>query len=209
MSKKRGQASTEYIIIIGIVLVGIIVIFWILWHKVQVEIKEEQSADCVQALAQGANEVYSLSPGSKKYITCNVPGSVTEFTAIANEINMELSSSGDHVAFSKAQVMGNLSNYQDKGVYSIPVELLDDGVVQIGEPLLVLGPPLITYVGPQGDACNPIVLRVNTDQSTVCRYGREGEPEKTGIKTVGSSTRYYDLPHDMEGAGLSHHRSFG
>lgn len=208
---KRGQASTEYVMIIGIILVLLIPLFWYAWHRTNQDVKENQVTDCVQSLAQGADEVYSLSPGSKKYITCNIPGSVSAWDVQQNQINMKLSTSGDHVAFTKGNVVqGDLSKFTQKGTYRIPVELQDDGTVLIGEGGAIGGPLMITWTWPEDDTqtCNPVVLRANTNRGSDCRYGLEGEPA-VGGGNVGSSTRFDNLPHDMEGKTLSHHASLG
>ena len=78
---KRGQSSTEYVMIIGLILVLLIPLFWYAWQRTNTDVKENKAADCVQSLQQAADEVYSLSPGSKKFITCYVPGSVKYSTS--------------------------------------------------------------------------------------------------------------------------------
>lgn len=207
---KRGQASTEYIIIIGIILVLLIPLFWYAWNRASKDVKENQAADCVQSLAQGADEVYSLSPGSKKYITCNVPGSVTAWNVQNKEINMKLSTSGDHVAVTQGDVVQGIDLPTAKGTYRIPVELLDDGTVLIGAEGVAGGPLTITWTWPEDDTetCNPVVLRANTNRGSDCRYGKAGDIDKFGVPIDGTTT-YDEFLLDMEGKTLGHHASLG
>ena len=70
MDEKRAQASLEYVIVVGILLVLLIPLFYYLTYTSSESVKNSQAEDAVKSLASAANEVYSLSPGSKRYAPC-------------------------------------------------------------------------------------------------------------------------------------------
>ena len=171
MLGKRGQASLEYAIIVGILMVILIPLFYYALHRSSETVKSSQAEDAVNSLAAAADEVYSLSPGTKKYVWINIPAGVTSAQIQnATEISLRLGvydQTGDIVSITKAPIVGTIPTA--KGTYRIAVELLDSGIVQIGSGNDTT-PPIIVWTSPSGQVCNPITLRANTNEPARCKF---------------------------------------
>ena len=190
---KPGQVAMEAIIFIGIALVILIPLFFLTISGASETVKRQQANDAVTSLAQAANEVYALSPGTKKYVEINIPASVQDDQVQGNEIVLKTTNKGDFVGITNAVVVGNVPT--EKGRYHVEVEHLQSGIVRIGTQADDLMPPVITYKSPNppnGYMCNPIVLRVNTDESSLCKFD-----------TV--DTDYNSMSTFMNGNALGHH----
>jgi uncharacterized protein (UPF0333 family) len=165
--KKRGQSGLEYIVLVGIVLVVLIPLIYYSTSTSSEAIKQSQGEDMVWSLANAADEVYVLSPGTKKYVWINVPGNIQDFQINSTEISVTFSGFGDIVAATKATVVGKIPIA--RGRYKIPIELLASGIVRIGEGNDST-PPIITWKDPTGLVCNPITLRATTDEPALCKF---------------------------------------
>src|SRR3989344_1202904 len=165
---KRGQSSAEVLTLVGIFLIILIPIFFISMSITGASIKQQQGDDAVTSLAQAANEVYSLSPGTKRVVTIEIPSGVQDDVVAGNEIVLKTSDRGDIVATTNALVVGSIPT--EKGRYNVEVEHLTSGVVRIGSAPADTTPPTITFKSPLGYACNPIFLIVNTDESARCKF---------------------------------------
>ena len=84
---KKAQSSLEYLILIGILLVITIPLFYYAINKSYETIKINQAEDFVSSLTKAADEVYSLSPGTKKHIIVNIPGGTQNIEITENEIS--------------------------------------------------------------------------------------------------------------------------
>lgn len=193
---QKSQASLEYVILVGILLVMLIPLIYFSFEKTSENVKLTLAEDVVKSLAKAADDVYALSPGTKKQVIVTVPSGVKGSLINSSEISLTLSIFGqttDIMSVTKATVIGYIP--VEKGTYRIPVELLDSGVVQIGEGSDSI-PPIITWKYPEGAACNPITLRVNTNEPARCRFDT-------------SDKEYADMQKEMEGNSLGHSYSFG
>jgi len=167
---KRGQASFEYIILIGALLVLIVPLFYYTFTKSSEFIKLSQAEDLVQSIAKSADDVYALSPGSVKYVWVTVPGAVQQISVDTSEITMTLTSYGETsevVAFTRAPLVGSLQSA--RGTYKVRVEHLETGAVLIGEANDT-AVPYINWKSPTGLTCNPVTLRANTNEPATCKY---------------------------------------
>lgn len=168
LTMKRGQTAIEMLMLIGFFLIILIPLFFISVSITGASVKQQQADDAVTSLAKAADEVYALSPGTKKYVTVEIPGSVQDDMVEGNEIGLKTTDQGDIIAYTKAVVVGSIPT--EKGRYHVEVEHLASGVVRIGTAPDDATPPTITYKSPSGYACNPITLRVNTDESSICKF---------------------------------------
>lgn len=194
--ERRGQVSLEYVILIGILLVILIPIFYYSLTTSSEKVKLSQAENTVLTLSKAVEEVYSLSPGTKKYVWLSIPGGVQEARITGSEITLVVGVAGkssDYTAFTKAIVVGNIPT--EKGVYRIPVELLESGVVQIGSSEDTK-PPSITWISPAGAGCNPVTLRATTDESAACKYDTQ-------------DTSYFAMSYTMSGNALGHNAELG
>lgn len=158
----------EILIIIGLVLIIMVPLFLLAMSGASETVKQQQANDAVTSLAQAASEVYALSPGSKKYVWVDIPNSVQDNQVGGNEITLKTADKGDYVGITSAVVVGSIP--MEKGRHQVEVEHLASGVVRIGSAPNDSTPPNITFKSPAGFACNPILLRVNTDESSVCKF---------------------------------------
>jgi uncharacterized protein (UPF0333 family) len=189
---RKAQASLEYIVIVGVVLILLIPLFYYVSNASAENIKIAQIEDAVNSLAKAADDVYALSPGTKKYVWVSIPGGVEGKFLNASEIVLTIGGS-DIVAITKATVVGEIPT--DKGTHKVPVELLDSGVVRIGSGDDTT-PPVIVWKSPSGLTCNPITLKVNTNEPSTCKYD-----------TVDNT--YNNMNFQMSGNSLGHSEEFG
>ncbi|MFH0798253.1 MAG: hypothetical protein V1906_02465 [Candidatus Woesearchaeota archaeon] len=171
MLNKRGQVSTEYIMIVGIVLLLLIPIFYISAEKISNEIKVSQANDAVTSLARAVNVVYSLGPGTKRLIEITIPGGVenTEVNGTLIQIRLHVFGGSSDVY---AMTITNVSGYvpSQKGTYHIPLEAQEDGTVRIGGYNDTTQPAVI-WKSPNGIiAMQNIMLQATTNEPAQCRY---------------------------------------
>jgi hypothetical protein len=193
---KQGQASIEYLMVVGIVLIIVFVLFYFVFFKSSENIKLVQAEDFVTSLVQGADEVYSLAPGTKKTIWVNLPGGVQSAIIYPNEISLTISVSGgtsDIVAISRAPLVGTLPS--GKGTHRISVEHLPNGVVLVGSGNDTVA-PVIVWTNPSGLSCNPITLRANTNEPATCKYSTTDQD-------------YSNMETKMVGTAIGHSYSLG
>ena len=103
---KQAQAATEALVFIGIALIIMVPLFWLAISGASETIKGQQADDAVTSLAQAADEVYALSPGSKTYVWVDIPASVENNQVQGNEIVLKLTGKGDFVGITNAVVVG-------------------------------------------------------------------------------------------------------
>lgn len=136
MQKKRGQLSVEYMAVIGALIVIAIPLFYYTTVKTNQEIKLSQADTTINSLANTADAIYALGPGSKKHVWITIPKGVTSSSLNNREILLQLSifgSTSELHASTKADLTGEIPT--DPGTYKINVEMLEDGRVNfyIGE----------------------------------------------------------------------------
>ncbi|MBT4539465.1 hypothetical protein HOI26_01650 [Candidatus Woesearchaeota archaeon] len=193
---KNGQVAIEYIAIAGVILAILIPLFYFSFNTTNETITESQAEDAVFSLASAANEVYALSPGSKREVWVQIPGGTNSVIIQENEISLNIHIAGrvsDYVAFTKPTIVGTIP--LDKGTHRISVELLSSGIVQIGEANDTT-PPVITWTAPTDITCNPVTLRVNTDEPSICKFDT-------------NDVDYESMDTAMEGNAIGHSYLFG
>ncbi|MBI2672273.1 hypothetical protein HYX16_05040 [Candidatus Woesearchaeota archaeon] len=129
----KGQASFEYVIMVGVVLVLLIPIAsYVIYHSSQT-IKINQADDAVKSIAKKADTVYALGKGSKSFVSVILPSGIINTSINNNDIIIVLSIYGgktEIIAHTKANLVGSLPTL--KGSLTIPIEMLDSGEVKIG-----------------------------------------------------------------------------
>ncbi len=169
--QKRGQASVEYLAIIGIVLVVTIPLFFYSFQKSSENIKINQADDAVNTVARAADSVYALGPGAKRFVWVTIPQGTTGSSINNNSVQLQITIFGgisDIHASSRANLIGVMP--YEAGVYKIPVESLDSGYVQIGSGNDT-EPPIVVFTTPSGIICNQYVtLKANTNEPAFCKY---------------------------------------
>lgn len=173
---KRGQISTEYIMIIGLIFLVTLPLFAYAFVEVTRSIQMNHAEDAVNTLANAANTVYALGPGSKKYVWINTPGGVVSQSVSNKEISLKLHIFGgdsDVFADTKPTVIGSIPT--SKGQHRIAVESLGSGRVRIGEAEEDTTSPEITRIYPdlspgQKLCAGTITIGADTDEAAKCKY---------------------------------------
>lgn len=132
-----GQAATEYIALVGVVLIVIIPILYYVNEQVVSNSRINQANDAVSILASAADSVYALGPGSVNYVWVTIPSGVKSFSiagANQNVIVLKLSIFGgvnDFTAQSKVkfEAKGNILDMLSKqGTYKVFLKADEDKV---------------------------------------------------------------------------------
>ena len=129
----KAQASFEYIILIGTLLILVVPIFYYVTYQSSQNLKAYQADDAVKSIARTVDTVYAIGPGTKNYVWVTFPGGIQNTSISNNEIIIRISSYGgetDIIAKTRAKVIGNIT--AQKGTYKISIEMLDSGEVKIG-----------------------------------------------------------------------------
>ncbi len=125
----KSQVSLEYIILIGIILIAFIPIIYFSTTKLS-DTRIYEANDAVNTLADAANSVCSLGPGSKDYVWITLPKGTKSSLIYGKEIIIVTSKYGDVYSKSKCNITGDVPN--NAGTYKIAVETLASGIVNIG-----------------------------------------------------------------------------
>ena len=192
----RGQISFEYVVLVGLLLVLLIPLIYYASSYTAQNVKISKAEDVVTSLAEAADEVYASSPGTKKYVWINVPNGVSSTHVNSTEITLVMNFFGkysDITAITRSTVTGNIPS--DSGTYRLRVELLSSGVVLIGEGVDD-APPVISWTSPDGSTCNPVILRITTNEAAVCRFDS-------------SNLEYSSMANQMYGNALGHSYELG
>lgn len=188
----KAQASTEYVILIAVVLVALIPIFYFALQKSNTDIKINQVDDAVNALAKAANSVYSLGPGTKDHVWITMPEGVQDIIINGTEINIKISLLGK-ISDVHASTIGNVTGYisTNPGTYKIPVEALSNGIVLVGA-VNDTDPPTVTFTSPSGEISErEPILSATTNEDADCKYD---ETDK----------EYSEMSNFFDGSGLVH-----
>jgi uncharacterized protein (UPF0333 family) len=202
MISKRGQIGIEYLMILGAILLITIPLFFYAIYETNYKVRLNQADDTVNTLANAADTVYSMGPGSKKYVWVSIPSGVESSLVNESDIQLTLSifgGSSDITAFSKAVLVGSVPTGQ--GTYRIAVEALEAGIVRIGEEYNDTTPPVILRVYPtttSGQVICPgfITLGADTDEPATCKYDTTDPPQTPEFYSTMSS--------NFDGRGLTH-----
>ncbi len=184
----KAQVATEYIILLGIVLLAVIPIIYYATSESNRSTRINAATDAVNIVARKAESIYALGQGSRDYVWINIPSGVNDSLVSNYTIRLTFENLGDVAAFPRVNVTGWLPTEQ--GTYRISVEMLED-VVVIG-PTDDTIPPQVVGKAPNGIVRirNP-VLSATTNEPATCKYSETDQP-------------YDNMPNTMDGAGLKH-----
>lgn len=202
--------------ITGLLLLVTIPLFVYAFIEVNRSVQMNHAEDAVNTLANAADTVYSLGPGSKKYVWISTPGGVTQscvglvegspICVDSKEVSMKMYIFGgesDVFAKTKPTVIGSIPTA--KGPHRIAVESLGSGVVRIGEAPVDAETPLITRIYPDVESgekiCSGIItVGADTNEPTVCRYFKDGDYDGKSDWQL-----WEDQGNEFEGRALSHY----
>lgn len=168
---KRGQTSFEYIVIVGAIILLMIPFLSYAVSKINRETKFNTAEEAVAKLAQAADSVAVLGPGTRRFVTITLPADISATSINGTEILLQMQYGGktsDIVSTTKSLVQGSLQ--KGKGTYKIAVEALNDGSVYIGSFNDTTAPKVI-WSFPSGILDYfKITLQATTDENAKCRY---------------------------------------
>ena len=194
---KRGQLSSEYVIILGMVFVVLTPILYYALIESNTSIKLNQIDDSINTLVRAVDTVYSIGPGTKKYVWINTPTNIINYSLENKAISLKLLMYGkvsDVFGKTKADLAGEIPLL--KGQHRVVVEMLESGYVQFGEANDTVAPSVI-WTSPKGTInYNGIVLRATTDEYSVCKYDE-------------SNVDYSSMENVFVGSALTHERDIG
>ena len=78
MKKKKAQASTEYLLITGFILVAVTLIFSYAYISNNQNIKISQTSTALDKMVNAADIVYALGPGNIQYVEVTFPQGIEE-----------------------------------------------------------------------------------------------------------------------------------
>jgi len=127
----KSQVSTEYLFILGLIILALIPIIYYATQESSRTLNLNDAQDAVQTLARTADYVYSLGPGTRSIALITIPTGVYNTRVLGREVIINLSGYKEVSAFSKANLTGGFPS--TPGTYNVPVTLLENGVVLIGD----------------------------------------------------------------------------
>ena len=130
----KGQVSSEYLIMAGVVIGAAIIIFYNTMLYSSESISVSQAGESAESLARAVDYVYALGPGTKSVVEIDIPSNVVDSFVVPNEVGFKIGlSSGvrDIVAVTEADAVGSipigpgrqyiLVNYTETGVVIAPL----------------------------------------------------------------------------------------
>lgn len=144
MNSMKGQAATEMLVTIGMVLIFIIPILLLLLVVAQLRfesLSEVQGSSAIRIIGDSINEVYIEGPGATKVVVVNLPTNTKNLTLTEKEITITLESrSGDSDLvvpfFGNVSTTGEITTAQGRapvGLYPMRFTNID-GMVRIDTP---------------------------------------------------------------------------
>ena len=129
---KRGQASLEYAMIVGLMMLVTVPVFYYANAKVSNDLSLTKVDDAVTSLTAAADTVYLSGPGTVKLVWIDLPGGVTSTEVSGRHVSVKFNVNGQETeihGLSKAELTGSVPDSQ--GTYRMKVEMLDSGTVSI------------------------------------------------------------------------------
>ena len=93
VTRMKGQAATETLVTIGMILVFVTPILLVLLVGAQAEfesLSHVQASSAVRIIADSINEVYLEGPGASKLVIVNIPSNAESLNISNNEVTLML-----------------------------------------------------------------------------------------------------------------------
>lgn len=184
----KGQIATEYIILVGILLVALIPVFYYTFSESSRTTRINQANYAVNSLASKAESVYALGTGSRDYVWISIPSGVKSYSLNNGTIVLSFYNLGDVLATTKANISGTIPVVA--GTYRLSIEMMNNNVV-IGSANDTTAPAILG-LSPSGIIkINNPQLSVTTDEPSTCKYDT-------------SDKAYSSMVNSLDGSGVSH-----
>jgi len=132
--QKRGQASVEYLILVGVMLAFIIPIFYYSLTEISNSLRINQAESAVNLIAGKIDNVYTLGSGNRETVKITLPKGTVSLGIIENKsIELKLLIFGNQTEIFKNTKANNIigSFPIEPGVYHLQIEGLDNGDVKV------------------------------------------------------------------------------
>lgn len=133
--KKRGQASVEYLILIGVMLAFLIPLFYYSLSEITNNLKISQADNAVNLIAGKIDNVYSLGSGNREKLKVTIPRGTASLEIIENKtVELKLLVFGNQTEIFKTTKATNIQGSLPKnpGTYFFIIESLENGEVKVG-----------------------------------------------------------------------------
>ncbi len=133
--KKRGQASVEYLILVGVMLAFLIPLFYYALTEISTNLKTSQAENTISLLAGKIDNIYSLGPGNREKLKITIPKGAVSLSVLNNKtIELKMMVYGNVTEIfktTKAQnIIAALPN--NSGTYFLNIESINSGDILIG-----------------------------------------------------------------------------
>ena len=140
---KRGQASTEYLFLLGLLLVILIPSVYYAFHHTRQEISQLQMEELSITLQQSINSVYRLGTDSQEVVQVHIPAGVSAIQASSTQevvikLDAPLESStvtADVVVPVLPQVVGTFD--VRPGLHRLVVRALNDSLINVTDVIFI------------------------------------------------------------------------
>ncbi len=144
--KLLGQASLENLIMLGIGLAVATVFFYFAFTMLDDSTAAAQAKDAVSRIAQEADYVYSLAPGTARYVDFVIPRGTELIEISGRRVHMQVWLSGgltDFYANTQAELVGVID--LNPGPARVVVKHMESGNVLVGNKELSLSPQVLEF----------------------------------------------------------------
>ena len=132
--KKRGQASVEYLILVGVMLAFLIPLFYYSLTEISNNLRISQAENTVNLVAGKIDNVYTLGAGNREKLKVTIPKGVVSFDIIENKtVELKFFVFGNQTEIFKTTKASNIEGElpQKPGAYFLLVEGLESGDVKV------------------------------------------------------------------------------
>ncbi len=152
---RRGQASLEQLLVVGIGLSVVALLFFAAMGSANDNVRSAQGQTAVSALAEAVDQVNAMGPGSQLTVHLNMPDGARFVNISGNRIHLRVSlPSGDADFFANTAANSSGSIELSAGPQDVPVVSLGNGQVLVGTVLLTCAPTYTTLSFVQGGGGN-------------------------------------------------------
>ena len=130
--EKRGQASIEYIIMVGMLLLFLIPVVHYASIESVTQVKMSQIDSALERMYRSSEAMNALGPGSQEIITITLPPGIEEITIDKYAINFKVSmfaGTSDFGYVTAANVTGGLPTLP--GTYHVLIQHMPGGFINI------------------------------------------------------------------------------
>lgn len=125
----RAQASLEYAVIVGLVMLATIPLFYLAQERYTGDVVMADVESVVDRIVDAADEAYMAGPGTVKFVWITMPGGMVATDVGGRHVSVTFNVNGRATEvhrLTKANVRGSLP--AESGGYRIKVEAQDDAV---------------------------------------------------------------------------------